>query len=75
MLKQQIRQERDLDERARLEKTLQSLQSRREGRAARDRAAEVLRARKREEREQVAQGKKPYYLKKSNYSISSWLIC
>jgi len=65
MLKQQIRQERDPGERARLEKTLQSLQSRRESRAAKEHAKKVLKERKQEERDKVAKGKKPFYLKKS----------
>lgn len=54
-----------MSERERLEKALKSLQSRKDSRVAKDRAAEVLRERKREEMEKVKRGKQPFYLKKS----------
>jgi ribosomal RNA-processing protein 36 len=68
LLKEQIRTERDPDEKEKLRKTLQSLQSRRESQAAKKRAEEVLKERKREEKEKVTMGKKPFYLKKSMIS-------
>ena len=64
LLKTQIRATRDTEAKAQLEKTLQSLQSRREARKVKDRAEGVLSRRKREEREKVKQGKRPYYLKR-----------
>jgi ribosomal RNA-processing protein 36 len=65
LLKTQIKQSKDVNEREKLEKALKSLQSRKDSRIAKDRAQEVLNARKREEKEKVKQGKQPYYLKKS----------
>jgi len=72
VLKEQIRNERDSEQREKLKKTLQSLQSRREGRVSKERAEEVLRQRKKEERDKVAMGKKPFYLKKSIHFLD-WL--
>lgn len=65
MLKAQIRQSRDPDDRERLSKALQTLQSRKESREAKDKAQDVLRTRKLEEKEMIKHGKQPYYLKKS----------
>jgi ribosomal RNA-processing protein 36 len=48
-----------------LEKALKSLQSRKDSREAKDRAAEVLKERKQGEMEKVRHGKQPFYLKKS----------
>jgi ribosomal RNA-processing protein 36 len=65
LLKTQIRASRDTSEKDKLEKALKSLQSRKDSRMAKDRAAEVLKERKREEMEKVRHGKQPFYLKKS----------
>ena len=76
LLKTQIRQSKDEAEREKLEKALQSLQSRKESREAKDRAQSVLKAMKRDEREKVKLGKRPFYLKKSIYPwVGVWLIC
>lgn len=75
LLKTQIRQTRDANDREKLEKALKSLQSRKDSRLAKDRAQEVLSARKREEREKIKQGKQPFYLKKSMWLFVSELIC
>jgi ribosomal RNA-processing protein 36 len=72
LLKSQIRQSKDEYEREKLTKALQSLQSRKESREAKDRASDVLKARKRDEKEKVKLGKRPFYLKKSNLLI--WLV-
>jgi ribosomal RNA-processing protein 36 len=64
LLKTQIRATRDPEARAQLEKTLQSLQSRREAREKKVRAEGVLQERKREEKDKVAKGKRPFYLKR-----------
>ena len=74
MLKIQIRQSRDTSEREKLEKTLQSLLSRRDARIAKDRANEVLRKKKEEEMEKIKQGKQPFYLKKSMFYVGALLI-
>jgi ribosomal RNA-processing protein 36 len=65
LLKTQIRATRDNAEKDKLEKALKSLQSRKDSREAKDRAAEVLKERKQEEMEKVRHGKQPFYLKKS----------
>jgi ribosomal RNA-processing protein 36 len=65
LLKTQIRAARDNAEKDKLEKALKSLQSRKDSREAKDRAAEVLKERKQEEIEKVRHGKQPFYLKKS----------
>ena len=75
MLRLQIRQSRDPQERERLSKTLQSLQSRKETREAKDRASDLLRSRKKEEAEKVRKGKKPFFLKKSILLFLNPLIC
>ena len=75
VLKTQIRQSKDDAEREKLEKALKSLQSRKESREAKDRAQGVLKAIKRDEREKVKLGKRPFYLKKSIYPwMERWLI-
>lgn len=72
LLKTQIRKSKDEYEREKLTKALQSLQSRKESREAKDRASDVLKAKKRDEREKVKLGKRPFYLKKSNLLI--WYV-
>jgi ribosomal RNA-processing protein 36 len=47
-----------------LTKALQSLQSKKLARETRERAQGVLRERKREEKEKIKLGKRPFYLKK-----------
>ena len=72
-LKTQIRQVKDDGQREKLEKALQSLQSRKESREAKDRAQSVLKDTKRDEREKVKLGKRPFYLKKSTiFPIVKW---
>ena len=72
LLKTQIRQSKDDAEREKLEKALQSLQSRKESREAKDRAQSVLKTKKRDEREKVKLGKRPFYLKKSTVLCKWW---
>src|SRR5579859_5238156 len=74
LLKIQIRQSRDTSEREKLEKTLQSLLSRRDARIAKDRANQVLRKKKEEEMEKIKQGKQPFYLKKSMFYVGALLM-
>jgi len=68
-LKHQIERTKTEKEREGLKKTLQSLKSKNERRRAKDRAAEVLREKQREEWEKVKKGKQPFYLKKSTFCL------
>ncbi|EPE31648.1 hypothetical protein GLAREA_12404 [Glarea lozoyensis ATCC 20868] len=63
-LKEKIRQSKDEDEKERLKRTLESMESRKKAQARKDKAAEVLDRHRKEEKELVKQGKKPFYLKK-----------
>jgi ribosomal RNA-processing protein 36 len=72
MLKAQLKQTRDADERERVLKAIQSLTSRKETREAKDRAKDVLNAKKKEIKKE---GKKPFYLKKSIEYYWILLMC
>ncbi|KAI9826889.1 MAG: rRNA biogenesis protein rrp36 [Thelocarpon impressellum] len=64
-LKEAIRKTKDEAARGKLKRELLSMESKRKAQAAKDRQQEVLRAHRSQEKELVKQGKKPFYLKKS----------
>ncbi|KAI0911156.1 hypothetical protein F4823DRAFT_561181 [Ustulina deusta] len=64
-LKAAIKKAKSAAEREELARTLKSMQSRKEAQAKRDAERELLAQHRRQEKERVAQGKKPFYLKKS----------
>ncbi|KAL2162770.1 hypothetical protein VTH06DRAFT_6606 [Thermothelomyces fergusii] len=64
-LREAIGKTRDAGERARLERALRSMESRKQAQERKDRERAVLEAHRRRERELVRQGKKPFYLKRS----------
>lgn len=65
ILKQTIAKEKDVNEKARLEKTLGSMQSREQAAKERDRRQRVLTDFKKKEKEAAKDGKVPYHLKAS----------
>ncbi|PHH89125.1 hypothetical protein CDD83_6617 [Cordyceps sp. RAO-2017] len=64
-LRAQMRKTRDADAKERLKRQLMSMESKRKARRRKDEEDELLRQHRREEKELVAQGKKPFYLKRS----------
>lgn len=60
-----IKKSKSADEREALARALKSMQSRREAQAKRDAEQDLVARHRRQERDLVAQGKKPFYLKKS----------
>ncbi|OAA71591.1 hypothetical protein ISF_02142 [Cordyceps fumosorosea ARSEF 2679] len=64
-LKAQIKKTKNPTEKEALKRQLLSMESRKKAQKKRDEAGEVLRAHREKEKELVAQGKQPFYLKKS----------
>ena len=64
-LKAQLKKTKDEAQRARLKKEVMSMESRRKARAARDEEERLLAEHKKKEKELIAQGKNPFYLKRS----------
>ncbi|KAI0977305.1 hypothetical protein F4678DRAFT_412508 [Xylaria arbuscula] len=64
-LKTAMKKTRSESEKESLARTLKSMQSRKEAQSQRDAEHEVVAQHRRQEKELVAQGKKPFYLKKS----------
>lgn len=64
-LRATIRKTKDEDERDRLKRQLISMENRKKAQDRKDKADEVVRAHKQEEKELVKAGKKPFYLKES----------
>ncbi|KEY66195.1 hypothetical protein S7711_07652 [Stachybotrys chartarum IBT 7711] len=64
-LRAQIRKSKNPEHKERLKRELLSMESRKKARAKKDEQDRVLAEHRRQEKELVAQGKKPFYLKKS----------
>ncbi|KAI0525661.1 hypothetical protein F5B22DRAFT_642669 [Xylaria bambusicola] len=64
-LKAAIKKTKSTNEKEELARTLKSMQSRKEAQAKRDAEHELIAQHRRQEKELVAQGKQPFYLKKS----------
>ena len=64
-LKQQIKKAKDAGVREDLKRQLMSMESKRKARLRKDEGEKLLADHRRSEKEAVAQGKKPFYLKKS----------
>ncbi|KAK6349704.1 rRNA biogenesis protein rrp36 [Orbilia brochopaga] len=64
-LRQEVAKEKNPDRKEQLQKTLQSLESKREAKRKQLERDKILAEHKKKEREAIAQGKKPFYLKKS----------
>ncbi|OLL27160.1 rRNA biogenesis protein RRP36 [Neolecta irregularis DAH-3] len=69
MIRKQIKQTKIPEERDRLQNTLRSMESRQKAREDKNRAEEILREQKAKERELVKNGKKPFFLKKSDQKM------
>ncbi|KAJ3027438.1 rRNA biogenesis protein rrp36 [Rhizophlyctis rosea] len=65
MLKKQIKQEKNREEREKLEGILVRMTSRAQSRVIKDKRQQIMREHKKKEAEAVAKGKKPFYLKQS----------
>ena len=63
-LKIAIRKTKDPDAKERLKRALLSMESRKKAQEMKEQQQEVLRKHRKEEREKVEKGKKPFYLKK-----------
>jgi ribosomal RNA-processing protein 36 len=63
-LREKIKKTRDEGEKEGLKRTLESMESRKKAQMRKDKAQEVLDRHRKEEKELVKQGKKPFYLKK-----------
>lgn len=63
-LKTAIRKTKDPDAKEKLKRALLSMESRKKAQQMKEQQQEVLRKHRKEEREKVEQGKKPFYLKK-----------
>jgi ribosomal RNA-processing protein 36 len=63
-LKEKIKKTKDEEEKEGMKRTLESMESRKKAQARKDKAQEVLDKHRKEEKELVKQGKKPFYLKK-----------
>ena len=63
-LKAGLKKEKDVAKRETLKKALTSMESRRKTQQLKDQRQEVVRLHRREERAKVAEGKKPFFLKK-----------
>ena len=63
-LKAGLRKEKDAGKRETLRRALTSMESRRKTQQLKDQRQEVVRQHRREERAKVAEGKKPFFLKK-----------
>lgn len=64
-LKAQIRKAKDMGEKESLKRQLLSMESKKKAQKKRDEADDLLRQHRNKEKELVAQGKQPFYLKKS----------
>lgn len=64
-LKASMKKSKSAGEKEELARTLKSMQSRKEAQARRDAEHDLIAQHRRQEKELVAQGKKPFYLKKS----------
>lgn len=64
-LRQQLKKTKDEAQRESLKREIMSMESRKKARQKRDEGENVLAEHKKKEKEMVAQGKKPFYLKKS----------
>jgi len=69
MIRTQIKQSKNPEERDRLQNALRSMESRQKAREDKNRADEILREQKAKERELVKNGKKPFFLKKSEQKV------
>lgn len=65
MLKGQMKTTKDSKEREKMKKALERMESQEISRAKEEHRAEIIRQHAKEEREKVANGKKPYYLKEA----------
>lgn len=65
MLKGQMKTTKDSKEREKMKKALERMESQEISRAKEEHRAEIIRHHAKEEREKVANGKKPYYLKEA----------
>jgi len=63
-LKAAIKTTKDEDAKEKLKRTLMAMESRKKAQVSKDKEREVLEKHRKEEKELVRQGKKPYYLKK-----------
>ena len=65
-LKSAIRKTKDLDAKEKLKRALLSMESRKKAQQFKEQEQEVLRQHRKEEKAKVEQGKKPFYLKKTD---------
>ena len=65
-IKSAIRQTKDIEGKEKLRNTLVSMESRKKAQEMKEQQQEVLRKHRREEKEKIQQGKKPFYLKKAD---------
>lgn len=64
-LKNRIKNTKDEETKEKLKRTLLSMESRKKAQARKDKEQEILDKHRKEEKELVKQGKKPFYLKKT----------
>lgn len=64
-LKSTIRKTKDPDAKEKLKRAVLSMESRKKTQEAKDQQQEILRRHRKEEKEKIEQGKKPFYLKKA----------
>lgn len=65
-LKAAIRKAKDLETKEKLKRTLLSMESRKKAQERKNQEQEVLRKHRREEKEKIEMGKKPFYLKRAD---------
>ncbi len=65
LLKEEIRKSQDAERKETLKRTLLSMESRKKAQQAKDKQQEIIRNHRAKEKELVKQGKKPFYLKKT----------